>query len=393
MADAGEHGRPPRGGPNFLVELAARTLGYEVGVATTTTDGHDSVVASYGPSPETPEVAEAARMAADALAPVARPGLLAVPLLDDDGTATGTLVVAGPEGRSRADSPELLQAFADVLAEQLLLLRSTGSGPGVDLRVADLARAVREGEVVPWYQPVVDLASGRLVGFEALARWERPTGEVLYPAAFLDLAEQSDLIVEMDLAIVRQACAELARWQVDRPALRLGLNVSGRHLDDEQWDQALHAAVLAGGADPSTIDIELTETARPTDAHSGANALERLRRLGYAIWFDDFGTGWSELQDLVALPVDGVKIDRFFAEALGTRADAVVRAMTAAAAEIGIRTTIEGISTREMYERARHLGCQLAQGYLWSPAVPAARVDEILSETGDLPGVITAPAG
>lgn len=382
------------GGPQVLTELAGRTLGFSTAVAIIVQGGEQQVLARYGPPSDgvAGRVADATQYVVSGGRAVESPDLLSVPIRSGNG-ADGAFTVAGLLERPRDDALELLVAFAQVLSGVLDLLARV---PGPDIpheRVTEIGDAIAAGELVPWYQPLVHLASGRLVGFEALARWERGSGEVTMPSGFIDVAEQSGLIVQLDLAIADRACGDLARWHEARPDLRLGLNLSARHLDDARCDERLDTLVQNAGVDPRTVDVELTETARPSDAALGAETLTRLQARGYSIWFDDFGTGWSELQDLVALPVDGLKIDRFFAESLGTRADAVVRAMTTAAREMGIRTTIEGISQPGHRERALTLGCDLAQGFLWSPAVPAARIDEVFAGTAELPGVLTGPEG
>jgi EAL domain-containing protein (putative c-di-GMP-specific phosphodiesterase class I) len=251
--------------------------------------------------------------------------------------------------------------------------------PVDDAAVADLSRAIDAGEVQPWYQPIVRLTTGELVGFESLARWHRPSGVVELPGAFIDLAEETGLITRLDLAVLDRAAAALARWREQRPDLRLSVNFSGRHLDEDGWVDSLHALASGQGVPPANLDVELTESARPRDLARGAALLAGLRELGYAVWFDDFGTGWSELTHLVDVPVDGIKIDRFFTERLGGRADAVVRALLQVADDLGLATTIEGISTREQADRARDLGCDLAQGYLWSPPLSEADAGELVA--------------
>ena len=242
-----------------------------------------------------------------------------------------------------------------------------------DLAVADLSRAIAEGEVRPWYQPIVRLATGELLGFEALARWHRGWGMVELPGAFIGLAEEAGLVTTLDLTVLDQAAADLARWRESRPDLRVSVNFSARHLDDPDWVDTVHARTTAHGAPPGNVDLEITESARPRDLVRGVEQLARLQGLGYAVWFDDFGTGWSELTHLVDVPVDGIKIDRFFTERLGGRADAVVRALLQIAAELGLSTTIEGIATTEQAERALALGCDRGPGFLWSK--PLARGD------------------
>ena len=370
------------GGPRRIVELAARALGFASGQATLLEDDGRQVVVTVGPVGDTEEQLFD-QVADDVLAQrlVATDDAAGVALLDGDGEVVGSLAVLGrgPEPwLEGTDIEAVLRAFADVLGDQLDLmhhirrLRVDGSA------TEDLSRAIDGGEIIPWYQPVLQMTTGDLIGFEALARWQRPTGQIERPGSFIGLAEESGLITRLDLAVMAQAMQDLSRWTELRPDLRMSVNFSGRHLSNPSWADEVHALAQRAGVSPDNVDVELTETARPDNITSGAEQLRRLQELGYAIWLDDFGTGWSELQHLVQLPVDGVKIDRFFAEALGGRADAVVRALTKAAEELGLGTTIEGISQPEHATRAIALGCDIAQGFLYSRPLPAAAAEQLV---------------
>ena len=244
-----------------------------------------------------------------------------------------------------------------------------------DAAVAEIRAGLAAGEMIPWYQPVVALDTQRVIGVEALVRWHRGSGVIEQPATFLPLAERSDLIIDIDRAILRQAFLDLAGWQVTNPAFRVSVNLSGRHLDRVETLAELDLLAQRAGVSPGTVDLELTETARPHDLEAGAAAIARLRDRGYSVWFDDFGSGWSALQDLIRFPVDGIKLDRAFAEQLGSPvADAIVGALAGAAAQVGLKITIEGIQEPVQAARALELGCQLAQGYLWSRPLPADQV-------------------
>ena len=244
----------------------------------------------------------------------------------------------------------------------------------------DIARAITAGEIVPWYQPIVDLATAQVVGVEALARWARPAVDVEPTAAFVAVVEDSDLIIDLDRTIMRQALADLGQWQVVRPDLRLSLNVSGRQLDRDDWLAALEEGAGAAGVPPDRVVLELTETVRPVRRDAGADLLRQARAAGFGIWLDDFGTGWASLYDLVNLPATGLKIDQCFARDLGMPAvDAVVRAMAGAAAELGLDLVIEGIGADEEARHAQGLGCRHGQGFLWSPAVPARELPALLT--------------
>lgn len=229
-----------------------------------------------------------------------------------------------------------------------------------------------------WYQPVVDLSSGRLAGLEALARWTDDDAKAQGAGRLVELAEETGSVVSLDRAIADQACRDLARWHEIKPDLRLGLNVSGRHLDETDWPQDIQAIVSGAGVAAETIDLELTETVRPSTPATTATGLATLREAGFAVWLDDFGSGWSQLRHLVELPIDGLKIDHHLATAPGARAEAVLRLVLATARELGLRVTIEGIGSIAQADRACVLGCTLAQGFLWSAAVPAERIDELV---------------
>ena len=249
-----------------------------------------------------------------------------------------------------------------------------------DQAVADIAQAIRAGNVVPWYQPIIDLSTDQIVGLEALARWQHPDGRAAAADAFVPVAERSDLIVDLDLAVARRALNDIQRWQEDHPALRMSVNLSGRHLDQDNWVTGIDHLASTSGVSPSTVQLEITETARPAYSVAGADRMQLARSLGYSLWLDDFGSGWSGLRDLLRLSVDGIKLDQSFAAALGTSVgNVIVRALTTAAIELGLKVTVEGIETAAQAALAREFGCHYGQGFLWSRPVPASGVDHLLT--------------
>lgn len=306
---------------------------------------------------------------------------LGVPLTDPSGVVLGVLSVTDPEPRVvDATLVRLLQDIGEGIREQLGL---TGPDPAattsVDADAADLARAIAAGEIVPWYQPVVDLATERMVGVEALARWIRPSGKAENAAFFIGVAERTDLVLELDLAVIAHALRDLRRWLGIDPTFRLNVNLSGRHLDHPGWADAILRTVEKAGVSSASVSLELTETSRPSESAELRNDIQHARDLGFKVWFDDFGSGWSSLQDLVHLPVDGLKLDRSFAIELGTRVDdVIIEALAGAAGQLGLPITIEGIETRDQATRALQLGCTFAQGYLWAPGLPGAVLEERL---------------
>lgn len=374
--------RALHGGAGRVTALAARTTGFADALACLVEPGTGGrpglrVITHHGHHREDLLVAAAEVMAGR----TAGPSYVGSPLYDVAGTVVGVLCLAGPPaGRDTAADLEAVAAFAEVLSDQLDLIRTLGPPPD-PTAVARLRAGLADGEVQAWFQPIVDLADHRLVGLEALARWTGADGHVTSPGEFVPLAEQSGLVADLDMAILRDGLRHLARWQRHSPDLRLSVNVSGRHLDRPGWMEEVTAAVVDAGVEPRTVELELTESVRPSDVVRNADELSRTRELGFEVWFDDFGTGWAELRQLVELPVDGVKVDRFFTEKLGGRGDTVVRAVVTMAAELGLDTVIEGISTAHHAQRAQELGCRLGQGFWWSPAVPAVEVDAVLAGT------------
>jgi EAL domain-containing protein (putative c-di-GMP-specific phosphodiesterase class I) len=303
---------------------------------------------------------------------------LGVPLASRESTIVGTLCVFDVAPRYiTAGQVERIRKFADIVEDQLDILRRGREGHRrVPIESAALVHAIDDGEIVPWYQPIVELATGSTVGFEALARWEHSTGEIEDPSRFIPLAEDSDLVIEMDRAVIRQALVDVRRWREYRPATMVNLNLSTRHLELADGISTIHESVVAAGVSPDAVRFELTETRALSDEEQACAAVMQLRDLGYRVVLDDFGTGWSSLDWLLRLPVTGIKIDRVVTAAIGSHAgDAVVRAITGLATELGVKTVIEGVSTARHVEAARKLGCGYGQGFYWSPPVPASTID------------------
>ena len=314
---------------------------------------------------------------------------LGVPLKGRESLIVGAVCVIDPHRRVLdAGQQARLVEFGGIIEDQLDLIRRL-----VELRlegqfaIADLARAIRHGEIVPWYQPVVDLATGETVAFEALARWEHPSGTVDDPRQFVPAAEDSDLIIELDLAVITQVLSDLGRWLPANPSMRVNVNLSARHFDQHDCAAKLLAAFAAAGVSPGSVNLELTETMRPTKGYTnGAGVVQQLRELGFGVWLDDFGTGGSSRDHLLWLRVDGIKIDRAVTVALGTPiGDALTRAVTGLAGALGLRTTIEGIETQQSADLARAHGCDYGQGYLWASPEPAASIENTRHARHDPP--------
>ena len=160
----------------------------------------------------------------------------------------------------------------------------------------------------------------------------------------------------------------------------MSVNLSGRHLDQDDWVTGIGHLAATSGVSPSTVQLEITETARPAHSVAGADRMQLARSLGFSLWLDDFGSGWSGLRDLLRLSVDGIKLDQSFAAALGTNVgNVIVRALTTAAIELGLKVTVEGIETSAQAALAREFDCHYGQGFFWSRPVPASGVDHFLN--------------
>ena len=245
-----------------------------------------------------------------------------------------------------------------------------------------LAAAVRDGEFVAWLQPVVDLDSGRLLGFEALARWAPPDRAPAPPAAWMDAAEQTDLIVEIDDLVLRDAARTLARWTAEVPGaeqLTLAVNASGRTLQVEDIAERVLAALDDARLPASRLVLEVTERVLVDDEGTGAR-LQHLREAGVRIALDDFGTGWSSLGYLRRFPVDVLKVDRSFVQALttGPQGAAVPAAVVQLARALDLEVVAEGVETAEQAEGLRVLGAHVAQGYLLGRPAPAAALEQVV---------------
>ncbi len=281
--------------------------------------------------------------------------------------------------------PDTLMSRAD-----LALYQSKGQGRGrysffaPELQVRAEARrdlelglraALPRGEFILHYQPQLDLASQALAGFEALLRWQRQGIGLVAPGAFIPLAEEIGLIGAIGAWVLRQATAEAAGWPAP---LQVAVNVAPQQFQDGRLVGTVRDALAAAGLDGARLELEITESALLQDAGWGTlGQLRALKDLGVHISLDDFGTGYSSLSQLRSFPFDRVKIDRSFADDA-----AVVRAVAALGASLGMRTTAEGVETAAQLDRIRAEGCTEAQGYLLGRPVPATELPEVIRRLG-----------
>ncbi len=244
---------------------------------------------------------------------------------------------------------------------------------------AALRQALEADELSLVYQPQVDLATGEVVGVEALARWESPTLGPVPPDRFIPVAEDGGMIGQLGSWVVRTATTSLARMQeqLGRP-LRLAVNVSPRQLRGRAWLTEIATAIEAAGIDPSQLEVEITEGLLIEDHGDVVAMLESLRSLGVSIVVDDFGRGYSSLAYLTRFPIDKIKIDRSFVHEITSLENAaIVDAIIVMAHALGMTVVAEGVETPIQEQYLRERGCDEVQGYLYSPGVPAGSVEMV----------------
>lgn len=234
----------------------------------------------------------------------------------------------------------------------------------------DLRRAMRDGEFIVHYQPVIDLAESTVVGVEALVRWQHPTRGLLLPAAFLAAAERSGAIIELGELVLRAACLQAQRWRDAGHDLQMSVNLSARQLTDTRLPERI-ANVMAATAMPAgRLWLEVTETDLVQDVVQAGAVLRVIDGLGARISIDDFGTGWASLTYLHQFPIKQLKIDGSFVQGMGDTwsAPAIVRSIISLGRDLGLDVVAEGIETEEQRFRLLRLGCCFGQGtFLGSP--------------------------
>ena len=245
----------------------------------------------------------------------------------------------------------------------------------------DLRSAVNRDAIEIHLQPIVDIRSGRLVSFEALARWNDPRHGSVPPLAFIEVAEASDLIVELGECVFRNVARQIAAWQ--RAGLKpvpVAVNVSAKQLKRSNLPERLVAIAHEFDIAPHQMEVELTESVAMQDSEQHVTKLHALRDLGVRVSVDDFGTGYSSLAYLRNLPIDYLKIDRTFVRDMNVdRNDAaIVRAIISMAQSLHLGTVAEGIETREHASQLLALGCSTGQGYFFSKPMPAHETNELL---------------
>ncbi|HEV3132345.1 MAG TPA: EAL domain-containing protein [Acidimicrobiales bacterium] len=257
----------------------------------------------------------------------------------------------------------------------------------------DLVHAIEHDEFFILYQPYIDLRTAEVVGVEALVRWHHPTHGTLEPAAFISMAEKSDIIVALDTWVLEETCRQARAW-LDRglAPLRLSVNLASRDLSNPDLFANIDRALEETGIDPSLLELEITERVVLDKTGPAKANIERLRRLGVRFTIDDFGTGNSSLSRIGSFPVSTLKIDQSFVQVLGPDGDnnSLVAAIISMADRLGLDCVAEGVETSLQSRVLLQRGCNTAQGYFFSPPLPAEDIERMMAGISSAHGP-TAP--
>ncbi len=330
--------------------------------------------------------------------------LPALQFVRSDGKILGVLTIFGCQPRRGMAVEELrmLESLADIVASQLELrrMRMTFSGnrqrnthapkpvAGIWPRKSDLRQALDKREFVLFYQPEVELSTRRIVGLEALIRWQHPERGLIPPTDFIPLAEESGLILPIGDWGLSEACSQIQKWcqeDPDQGAPRVCVNLSARQFAREGLADHVEALLRQSGVSSRQLGLEMTESSLVSDIGTAMAVLSSLRRLGVSLLIDDFGTGYSSLHHLHTLPFDVLKIDRSFVERMtggNEQPLQIVRTIVELARVLGMDVVAEGIETQEQYALLRQLGCRFGQGFLFSRPVTADSISEMLRLPG-----------
>jgi len=246
----------------------------------------------------------------------------------------------------------------------------------------DLRKAIQNGELIVYYQPKINLNDQKIYGFEALIRWNHPEKGIIPPGMFIPLAEQTSMISEIGQLVIQQTAKQIRKWN-DQGFHNICVSVNivaqqlrrGQLLDD--LDEAIKLSCISG----SNLELEITESSLVENSETVMNVLNQIKERDINISLDDFGTGYSSLSYLAEFPIDILKIDRSFVSKIGeSKQDAIVSAMVAMGKAMGMKVVAEGIETEQQLDFLRQLGCDIAQGYLFSKPLPEQQATEFLEQ-------------
>lgn len=335
-----------------------------------------------------------------------RPDLISfasVPIRSFDGLILGVLNIFDHEPRigMTPDELRMLESLADMASNQLELrrlhMRSKGSGRhllhGANVHQdcwpsrADLRHALEKHQFVLYYQPEVDLLTHKIVGLEALIRWEHPERGLILPNDFIPLAEECGLILPIGDWGLAEACNQIRKWNIEDPEnehLRVCVNLSARQFSHEGLADHVESLLLQSGISSHQLGLEMTESSLIPNIGVAVEVLDRLRGLGVSLLMDDFGTGYSSLSYLHSFPFDVLKIDRSFVRRMteGDQPLQIVRTIIELARVMDMDVVAEGIETREQYRLLRQMRCRFGQGFLFARPMTVQAVTQLLRHPG-----------
>ena len=295
-----------------------------------------------------------------------------ISIFPNDGTDAASLerfaFVALRQSKDNGESIRFYKPEMHSLAERRISLEN------------GLQQALQTGEIMNFYQPKIDLNSGKIVGMEALVRWNSREFGAVPASEIVEIAEETGLIELLGLQVLENACHDTSRLNKDGFDLQVSVNLSGQQLSNDWFPQAVKNAVSNSGLAPDRLELEITETSLIQNADTAVKALDMIRSLGVRVAIDDFGTGFSSLGYLKRFPLDTLKVDRMFVRDLESNENdgEFIKAIVALAKKLKLRTVVEGVETTEQLDLLRPSGCDEWQGYLSSKPVPFADFRDLI---------------
>lgn len=249
----------------------------------------------------------------------------------------------------------------------------------------DLRHAIERNEMLVYYQPIIDLNSMEMMGFEALMRWKHPQRGIVPPGEFIPVSEETGLIIPLTLWILRESCSQIVKWNRQSPESRplmISINLSGKHFAQPNLVEQVQTILEETEIDPHYVKLELTESAVMENAEQAILMLKQLRTLGVKLSIDDFGTGYSSLSYLHRFPIDMLKVDRSFVSTMegGSENGEIVRTIIALAKTLKLNVIAEGIESIHQLHQLRVLGCEYGQGFLFSRPIPVDEIEKLLED-------------
>jgi diguanylate cyclase (GGDEF)-like protein len=260
---------------------------------------------------------------------------------------------------------------------------------------SDLRKAIHEDELCLHYQPIADLKNGKLIGFEALVRWQHPEKGLLPPGVFMGLAEETGMVISIDRWVLKQACLQIQAWNQKYrfdPDLSINVNISAKHIASPEFRQYVIQVLKETGLESDRLKLEITEFTLIDQSEITAAAFTNLKDLGVQIQIDDFGIGYSSLSYLSSFPISALKIDRSFVGSLtdGIGQVDIVEAIIELTKRLNVSVIAEGVETRAQLTKLRELGCHLGQGYLLSKPMDAENIETLLYQISHGTGMLPA---